>query len=280
MTYQDITEQVHTLLAAAGIENAAVEAENLVIEMLGISRNEYSLGKIMQKKLDVQQQTLIRKAAEKRAEHYPLQYITSKAYFRNLVLEVNCNVLIPRFETEILVDEVLKNIPRSGTLLDVGTGSGTIAVSCAVERPDISVTAVDVSEKALETAQRNAEKYNAENIVFLQSDLACEIPETQKFDVVAANLPYVKLEEYASLQEEVRRYEPQLALTAENDGLELIYRLCDDLDRLLNPDGYAVFEMSPPQTGTVKEYLENLGFSSEIINDYTGRSRFVTARKR
>ena len=280
MTYQQIINQVRLQLAASDIENPAVEAENLIAEVLGISGNDLAIGKITQKTIDDAQCELINSAVQKRAEHYPLQYITSRAYFRDLVLEVNPDVLIPRFETEILVDEVLKNIPQNGTLLDVGTGSGAIALSCAVERTDISVTAVDISEKALATAKRNAEKYGVKNLEFRQSDLVSAIQPHEKFDVIAANLPYVTHEEYETLQPEVKVHEPRLALTANDNGLELIIKLCRKTNTLLNPNGFVILEMSPHQTCEIKQLLEELDFSSRIINDLTGRARFVCAVKK
>lgn len=267
------------MLEAAEIENFEVEAENLILEVLDISRTDFSLKKLSSEEVAKEEFDRVIKATEKRAQHIPLQHITSRAYFRDLVLQVNPDVLIPRFETEILVDEALKNLPVNGRLLDVGTGSGAIAISCASERRDISVTAVDISPPALETAEKNAELCNVDNITFKLSDLVSAVGENEKFDVVTANLPYVTNEEYETLQREVKEHEPRLALTAEEDGLQLINRLCDELNRLLAQQGYAILEMSPHQTQEVKNRLEKLGFSAGIINDYTGRARFVWAKK-
>lgn len=267
------------MLEAAEIENFEVEAENLILDVLDISRTDFSIKKLSSEEVAKEEFDRVIKAAEKRAQHIPLQHITSRAYFRNLVLRVNPDVLIPRFETEILVDEALKNLPVNGRLLDVGTGSGAIAISCASERRDISVTAVDISRPALETAEKNAELCNVDNITFKLSDLVSAVGENEKFDVVTANLPYVTNEEYETLQREVKEHEPRLALTAEEDGLQLINRLCDELNRLLAQQGYAILEMSPHQTQEVKNRLEKLGFSAGIINDYTGRARFVWAKK-
>ncbi|MBR7119024.1 MAG: peptide chain release factor N(5)-glutamine methyltransferase [Lentisphaeria bacterium] len=279
MTYRQLSLQVTSMLEAAEIENFEVEAENLILDVLDISRTDFSIKKLSSEEVAKEEFDRVIKAAEKRAQHIPLQHITSRAYFRNLVLRVNPDVLIPRFETEILVDEALKNLPVNGRLLDVGTGSGAIAISCASERRDISVTAVDISRPALETAEKNAELCNVDNITFKLSDLVSAVGENEKFDVVTANLPYVTNEEYETLQREVKEHEPRLALTAEEDGLQLINRLCDELNRLLAQQGYAILEMSPHQTQEVKNRLEKLGFSAGIINDYTGRARFVWAKK-
>lgn len=280
MTYQEISGKICSMLENADFENAAVEAENLIIEILNISRSEFSIRKIMRTQLTDEEETTLIKAAEKLALPYPLQYITGRAYFRDLVLNVSPGVLIPRFETEILVDHVLKEIPENGKLLDVGTGSGAIAISCASERKDISVLAVDISDKALDIAKGNAKKYELQNISFRRSDLFSEISAEEKFDVIAANLPYVACDEYETLHRQVKDWEPQLALTADDCGMALIKKACLNLSGVLTQNGYAVFEMSPWQTDHIKLLLEELGFKAEIIKDYTGRRRFVSAKRK
>lgn len=277
MTFSELEKDVCRALEEANIENASAEAVNFIIEVLGFSRSSYALKKISDAAPERDEMLKIEQALPRRCAHEPLQYITGKAYFRDLELEVNSDVLIPRFETELLVDTVLENAQEKRSLLDIGTGSGAIAISCAYEAPHLQVTAVDISPPALRTARRNAEKYRISNISFKESDLFGAVPE--KFDIITANLPYVTNEEYSQLQSEVRDYEPRLALTAEQNGLELIYNCCDELDRHLMPQGFAIFEMSPDQTPSVKEYLEKLGFSSYIVEDYTHRPRFVCARK-
>ena len=280
MTYLQITQKISSILEQSSIENAVIEAENLITEVLEISRSELVMRKIMNTALSVEDEEKLFAAAEKRALPCPLQYITGRAYFRNLVLSVRCGVLIPRFETEILVEHALSEMPKNGRLLDIGTGSGAIAIACATEREDISVVAVDISLRALEIAEENAKKYNLKNISFRESDLCSAINEDEKFDVVAANLPYVTLDEYPELHKQVRDWEPQIALTAVDDGMALIKEVCHDLSGLLTENGYAIFEMSEFQTQKIKELLQELGFVSEIICDYTGRARFVSAKKK
>ena len=280
MTYQEIVSEITSMYEKAEYENASVEAENLVIEVLDIRRSEFYMRKIMQMSPSEEEKELLFQAAEKHLLSCPLQYITGRAYFRDLVLDVNPGVLIPRFETEILVDHALAEVPKNGRLLDVGTGSGAIAIACASEREDISVLAVDISEKALDTAEKNAKKHGVENISFRQSDLCSAINEDEKFDVVAANLPYVTFAEYETLHKQVKDWEPQLALTAEDEGLQLINILCGKLDNLLAENGFAILEMSPHQTQKVRDNLEKLNFRAQIIQDYTGRDRFVSAKRK
>lgn len=280
MTFSEFEKKISTALADAGVENSSTEAASLISEILDISNGELAFRKAAGKLVSADEETLISSALVRRIKHEPLQYITGRAYFRDLVLNVNSDVLIPRFETELLVDRIVKSAAHGAKVLDIGTGSGAIAVSCAYERKDFEVLALDISEAALETARSNAGKYQLENISFRKSDLFSALAPEEKFDVIAANLPYVTFEEYAVLQPEVKDYEPELALTAPDDGLELIYKVCRELDERLNSGGFAIFEMSPHQTGKVAELLEKYGFCCSVISDYTSRERFVCAEKR
>lgn len=214
--------------------------------------------------------------ARRRAAGEPLQYILGTAPFRNLMLKVDPRVLIPRPETETLVQWIIDRAPTGAKVLDLGCGSGAIAISLADERADLQVTAVDVSGAALALAQENARDHQVE-IEFLQSDLFSALKE-RKFDFIAANLPYVTESEYAELDPEVRGYEPVLALTAPDEGLELILKTVAHLPEHLSPGGSAIFEMSPPQTGRVIRALNALGFTGEIVKDLCGRDRFVTGK--
>ncbi len=280
MTFAAFEEKITADLAASGIENSRCEAANLLSEIFDISNSELAFRKASGRAVSDDEMKAVNAALVRRIKREPLQYITGRAYFRDLVLEVNPDVLIPRFETELLVDRVVENAPHGAKILDIGTGSGAIAVSCAYERKDCDVLALDISAAALETAQRNAEKYQLKNIRIRKSDLFSALAPEETFDVIAANLPYVTFDEYDVLQPEVKEFEPQLALTAHDDGLDLIYKVCRELDHRLNPGAFAIFEMSPHQTEKVAELLGKTGFSCSVISDYTSRERFVCARKR
>jgi release factor glutamine methyltransferase len=206
----------------------------------------------------------------------PIQYITNKAYFRNLELYVAPGVLIPRPETEILVDWVLEKakIYEDVKVLDIGTGSGAIALSIAQERPNFLVTGVDVSLDALAIANKNREDLKLTNVTLKESNLFSNL-KGQKFNIIAANLPYVTFEEYEELPLDVKLHEPQLALTAACNGLELLYQTGDSLKDYLTNNGCAIFELSPHQAPIFAKYLEKLGFKSKILKDLTNRDRFV-----
>ena len=262
--------------AAAGIETPAVDAARLISEVSGIPELEMFLHP--ERELDDDMENTLRQLAARRCSREPLQYITGKAYFRDIVLDVDPHVLIPRPETELLVDFVINKLPVNGRLLDIGTGSGTIAVSTAVERRDVRVTAVDVSYEALQIAEKNAEKYGVE-IRFIESDLFSALAG-ERFDVISANLPYVTEDEYKDLAPEVRSHEPVLALVAADNGFELIRRTAEALSDHLFPGGSAIFELAPAQAPRLQKLLQSLGFVSGVIRDLAGRDRFVTAEKK
>lgn len=275
MTYLELKQNVSRTLAASGIESFNAESQWLIAEYSGLNPLELTLSgtsevpdKIFQK---------ISAAVNRRCGGEPLQYILGKAYFREIILMVNPSVLIPRPETELLVDWVLHESPPGGSLLELGTGSGAIALSCAAERPDLHITASDISLEALKVAKENAGRLNL-RVDFIQSDLYQNLAPGRTYDLIAANLPYVRFDEKDTLASEVRDFEPHLALFADQDGLEIIFRAASGLSTHLKPGGKAIFELSPPQAPVLKTFLEKLGFSSEIKLDHTRRERFVTAR--
>ena len=212
--------------------------------------------------------------ARRRIEGEPLQYILGTAPFRNLMLKVDRRVLIPRPETETLVQWLIDRVPAGCSVLDLGCGSGAIAIALADERRDLQVTAVDVSADALALAKENGQLCNVD-VEFVQSDLFSAL-SGRKFDFVAANLPYVTEEEYAGLDSEVKDYEPKLALTADDDGLFLILKTIETLSGHLNPGGGAIFELSPHQAARTASALAAAGFSSAVVKDLCQRDRFVT----
>ena len=213
--------------------------------------------------------------ARKRASGMPLQYLLGTAPFRNLMLKVDPRVLIPRPETELLAQWLIDHAPVNGKILDLGCGSGAIALATASERSDLSVIAADVSCDALAVAEANAAFCKISNVEFIHSDLFAGL-SGYKFDLIGANLPYVTEEEFPSLPPEVRDYEPRLALTAPDNGLALIRRCIEQLPDHLNPGGGVIFELSPPQAKKTAQLLTAQGLTSAILLDLCGRERFVT----
>lgn len=269
MTFREVKER----LAKAGAVSPESEAFFLAEAASGWSRSRLLLEP--DAVFSPEAETAVCAMLRRRFAGEPVQYITGSAPFRDLELAVNPNVLIPRPETEILAELALEFLPKGGTLLDIGTGSGAIALSIAQERPDARVTALDVSSDALEVARKNARRLGlTERVEFLVSDLFSALPEERGFDVVAANLPYVTPEEYPGLPPEVRGYEPRLALVAPDCGMEIIIRCLRGLPPHLSPGGRAVFEMSPPQLPRFREAAAECGFDTETRRDLIGRERF------
>lgn len=214
---------------------------------------------------------------ERRKKREPIQYILGRAFFFNSEFIVNPDVLIPRPETEIMVEKLIDFLPRNGVMADIGCGSGCIGISVALERPDVRVYSFDISHAALQTARLNAKNLNVSNIEFIESDLLANCPADLQFDAVGANLPYVPFEDYRTAQSEVRDYEPQLALTADDNGLAIIIRCVEQLEKFIKADSQVFFEIDPSQDLRLQKFLQDNGFSAEIIKDYTNRSRFVKA---
>lgn len=276
--YCELRRELLDKFSSAGIESAGVEADLLISELAGFNRAELFLHSDALVPTDLEQR--IRSLGERRAGREPLQYLLGCAYFMNLRLDVSPDVLIPRPETERLVEWVIDMLPQGGSLLDLGTGSGAIALSVADERPDAAITAVDVSVPALSIAMHNAEQLRLTRIRFFESDLFRAL-EGKTFDLIAANLPYVSEEEYTALAPEVRVYEPRIALTAPDAGFALIHRAAKEAASHLNSGGRMIFELAPAQIPRLAEVLAATGHFREIaaMRDYTHRERFLTASR-
>lgn len=228
-----------------------------------------------------------------RAKGMPIQYITGHQEFMSLDFAVNSHVLIPRHDTEILVETVIEYVNGlytavsiSGSpspvpqvhILDIGTGSGCIAVSIAYYARQCRITAADISQKALETAFLNAFKNNvSDRIEFVRSNLFDSLNE-QKFDVIVSNPPYIPSDEINFLQTEVRKFEPVIALDGGQDGLDFYRRIVDEAPRFLKPQGLLAFEVGCGQSQDVAGLMKGMYFDISIIKDLAGIERVVTGR--
>ncbi len=261
-------------LSLIGVDSPEAEAR-MIFEK--IFENDFKILVLESFPISFEIEKKVSEILSRRREHEPIQYILGVAPFYNFELFVDKNVLIPRPETEILVEYLIKNVPRNGKMLDIGCGSGTIGVTLAYERQDLSVTCVDISCEALAVAKKNAEKYNLKNITFRQSNLFSAILE--KFDFIAANLPYIPENEYLECAEEVRRFEPKLALTADNGGLDLIFQTAQQCGDFLNKNGQIIFENGYNQAEKIVEFLQKTDNFQQIstIKDYNNYQRFTLA---
>ena len=272
---KDVVALSAAYLDAKGITTARLDAEKLIGSVLGLDRLELYLHHdrpVTPAELDA-----IRPLLRRRADLEPVAYILGEVGFHRLVLKTDARALMPRSETETLVEVALASLPKGGTLLDVGTGSGAIAVSVKHERPDVTVTAVDLSPDALALARENAERIGVD-IELLESDLADAVAG-RTFDVIAANLPYIP-DDDPRTEEGVVRHEPHLALYAGADGLALIRRLIADAPALLNAGGTIVLENSDEQATAVRGLLETAGLVDIAVHrDLAGVDRVVAARR-
>ncbi len=221
---------------------------------------------------------------ERRSRREPLQYITGEVEFRGLLFKVNEDVLIPRPETELLVDEVVNGVSKKEVrVLDLCTGSGCIAVSIAKELTESRVYAVDISEGAIAVARENAGRHGVEErITFLIGDLFSAIDALNlkgKIDIIVSNPPYVSKKEMEELQPEIKDYEPASALFGGEDGLDFYRRIIRESPVYLSPGGYIVMEMGYSQSGSIKDLFEKeKGFTGiEVKKDMAGIERTIKA---
>ncbi len=276
MTYRECYEQGCRTLQAAGIEEAALDARLLLEAVCGTDRNDL---------LVHGEQPVAPEAEEKylnwirqRAEHIPLQQLTGEQGFMGLTFSVNEHVLIPRQDTEILVEEVLKELHDGMRVLDMCTGSGCILLSLLHYSNDCEGLGVDLSAEALEVAGRNVLKVltpeKAEHAHFLQSDLFEKVEG--KFEIIVSNPPYIASAEVEKLMPEVRDHEPRMALDGTGDGLHFYRRIIEEAGKHLVSSGMLFFEIGYDQGQAVSELMREHGYREvQVVQDYAGLDRVV-----
>ncbi len=272
----DILQWGEDYFSARNFEHPRREIEWLLGELLGYRRIDLYLQ--FEDPVSKEHLSRLRTWVQRRIKKEPLQYITGKTEFYSRPFKVTPAVLIPRPETERMVDVALHLISNTEApkVLDVGTGSGCIAISIAAECPRAEVTAVDVSRAALEIARYNMEQNEITNVNLLQLDFLEAVPAGQ-FDLVVSNPPYIPTEEMETLMPEVREYEPEVALTDRGDGLTFYRRLVQVTDQLLVPGGWLVMEVGfGEHPRRARDIFRNVGFSeTELVPDYNGDERVL-----
>ena len=266
----DLLKKVKNRLIEFGIDEEA-EAEWIVSLTIGCKRDELNSDTLISAK-HVEK---IERIVKERCTGRPLWYCIGDTDFYGYKILVNESVLIPRPETELLVENALKYINNSSLVLDLCTGSGAIAVAVN-KSSNAKVFAIDISDKALDVAKKNAEINNA-YVEFIKSDLFNEISDGQKFDVIISNPPYIKSDDILTLQKEVKDFEPMLALDGGADGYDFYKRISKDANKYLNRGGVLIMECGFGQAQTIKEMLSNNFTSVEIIKDYENIDRIVKA---
>ena len=274
MTYREAVEFGTKCLTDAGVPDAALDAWYLLQMVCKIERSYYYVHGEEDITQDAQKEYEI--AVQKRAEHIPLQYIIGEQEFMGLRFKVNSNVLIPRQDTETLVEQVLKIVKPGMKVLDLCTGSGCVLISVLKNAPELTGLGSDISKTALLVAKENA-KLHEVDAEWVRSDLFDNITET--FDVIMANPPYIPTGEILSLMPEVRDFEPENALDGGADGLDFYRKIAGQVKDYLNPGGYVYMEIGYDQGEAVSELMRNAGFTEvEVIKDLARNDRVVKGK--
>ena len=282
-TIAEALKEAGERLRAASVPNDLLDAQMLLAEALGKDRTYLIIN--FNQQLSEGVLSAFRTMVDRRAAGEPLQYITGRQEFFGLDFEVTPDVLIPRPETELIVEEAIRIVQQDGVarpvIVDVGAGSGAIAVALARELGDARVIASDVSEAALRVARRNAARHGLEDRVdFIASDLLDAFAGEEFADFILSNPPYVSEKEMPSLQREVRDWEPRMALTDSKDGLSLYRRLLKDAPSRLRPGGHLICEMGYTQSEMISNMIDRRVWGApKLLDDLQGIPRTIVLRK-
>ena len=275
-TLKELLDSGILYLTGKGIEEAATDAWLLLEEVFQISRSWYFAHS--DTAAEEQKARRYESLLEQRGQRIPLQHLTGKTWFYGLPFTVNEHVLIPRQDTEILVEEALKRAKSGMKILDMCTGSGCILLSVLSNCPSVMGTGVDLSEKALETARKNAAdlKIKAE---FLHSDLFKQVEGS--FDLILSNPPYIRTDVIPTLMPEVRDHEPWMALDGKEDGLYFYRKILEQAGAYLTPGGWLCFEIGYDQGEDLRALMQRQGLEQiEIVKDLAWLDRVAVGRKK
>lgn len=274
LTLQTLYREGQIRLKDSGIEEYQLDAWYLLEYVTGISKASYYGDP--NRELSAAQAEEYRKCIEKRSERIPLQHITGVQEFMGHEFFVNEHVLIPRQDTEILVEHALDKVEDGKKVLDMCTGSGCILLSI-LKRYQVRGTGADISSEALQVAERNRKHLALPQVEWLQSDLFEKIEE--KYDVIVSNPPYIQTEVIEGLQEEVRLHDPYIALDGKEDGLYFYRRIIEDAKAYLEDGGWLLFEIGYDQAEPVTRLMEQVGYSEiHVKKDLSGLDRVAGAR--
>lgn len=281
-TLRDAVNYGKQFLEDFGIENAQYDATELLLLVMGISRTQYLINSM--DKIDSGKLAEYAELINKRAEHIPLQHITGTVNFYGREYKVNANVLIPRQDTEILVEEVMKLTNSESRVLDMCTGSGCIIISLAAAghtaEYEYGAVGVDISDKAIEVAEYNSKLNGVSYVEFVKSNMFAELRDTGvKFDVIVSNPPYIPTKDIRELSDEVKLHDPLLALDGDEDGLKFYRAITRNAVNYLNNGGYLCYEIGYNQAQDVSDILVSCGYNDiRVVKDLAGLDRVVIAR--
>ena len=274
MKLQRVLADTALKLSHSGIESAARDARILAAHALEVPISDLSLK--INDKVSAEIIFELEKLMLRRINREPISKILGRRDFWGRTFSINKNVLDPRGDTETLIDYVIEKPVRS--VLELGTGSGVIAVTLACEWREVNVTATDISEDALALAEINAAKFNVENkIQFVKSDWFNNVEGM--YDLIISNPPYIGWIEKDKLSNEVRKYDPKIALFSGYDGFDAYKSIIPKLTKFLNPDGFVILEIGASQSKQVKNILNSSGFFDvELVKDLSGKDRAIVAK--
>ena len=271
MTYKQAEQKGEHLLQTAGVMDAKIDAWLLLEMVAKIDRSFYFTH--TNEEVEPEVLTESERVLEKRAEHVPLQYITGEQEFMGMTFKVNSNVLIPRQDTETLVEETLKVIEPQMEVLDLCTGSGCILLSIMKNAPTVQGTGSDISKQALLVAKENAKRHDLE-AEWVRGNLFDNV--NGKYDVIVSNPPYIVRTEIPMLMPEVGQFEPMEALDGGVDGLDFYRKITEEAPRYLKENGYLFFEIGCDQGMEVQRLMCEAGFLDvTVIKDLSGNDRVV-----
>ncbi len=287
LTVFKLLESTEKLFKTKNIASPRLDSELLLAHCLNKNRLDLYLN--LSNPVSSEKVNNFIQLANRRAEREPVSYIVGHKEFWSLKLAVNRNVLIPRPETEILVEKTLAIINREMKnyaflkLLDIGTGSGAVSIALSKEAGNLMIFTVDKSKEALDIALKNIKTHNCkEKIKAFCGDTAKALKKTPFFDIVVSNPPYIASDEIEKLEPEISIYEPRTALDGGEDGLAFYQDLAEQTPLILKKNGWLVMEIGESQGEEVKKILaaDNAFDVVEIIKDYSERDRVITARKK
>lgn len=265
-----------------GIQSARTNAEILLAHILNCKRLDLYLR--FDQPLSENEVDFYRQLIARRGKYEPVQYIIGNTEFYGLTLEVNQSVLIPRPETEILVETILSelDVQKKLKILDIGCGSGNISIALGKNLPNSELYAMDVSNDALKVAEKNSIKNGVTNIEFINGDIILNgILDNHLFDVIVSNPPYVNIDEYHSLQNEITMYEPKHAITDSEDGLKFYQKISEYSTKRLKNGGSLFFEIGMGQSNDVRLLMIAHDFEEiKVVKDYQQIDRIIYGIKK
>mgnify|MGYP006245034317 FL=1 len=275
LTLREIKSKTEKFFSEKGIPNWKLDTDLLLSHALKIKRLDLYLD--LDRPISEKELNQMRDMVRRRAMREPLQYILGETVFFNCSLRVDKRALIPRPETELLVEQILPKAQGAERVLELGTGSGAIVLALAKAGVSAEITAIDLDPEALALAQSNADSLGlSEQITFFESDWLSNVPAEKQFDLIISNPPYLTQAMYESAEPEVREFEPKQALLSAEAGMADIKKIMQQSFNFLNPNGYLVFETGADQHAKLSKEAEQIGYQEiRTTQDLNGYDRFL-----